>query len=126
MSPTQPPATSPSSDGSPLGIVAGRGELPFTVAAAAQHQGRHVVLFALRGFADPAEVTAYPHHWVRLGQFGRLCRLARRRGCRDLVLIGGVERPALWQLRPDLATLLLYRRIKGLFRGGDDRLLSGI
>jgi UDP-2,3-diacylglucosamine hydrolase len=126
MSPTTFPGASQKPDGSPVGIVAGRGQLPFTVAAAARDQGRRVVLFALRGFADPGEVAAYPHHWLRLGQFGRLCRLARREGCRDLVLIGGVQRPRLWQLRLDWATLRLYGRIKRLFRGGDDRLLSGI
>jgi DUF1009 family protein len=126
MSPTTVPPGSQAADGAPLGIVGGRGVLPFTVAAAARDQGRRVVLFALRGFADPGEVGAYPHHWVRLGQFGKVCRLARREGCRDLVLIGGVQRPTLRQLRPDWTTLLLYRRIKRLFRGGDDHLLSGI
>jgi len=126
MSPTTLPVKSELAAGTPLGIVSGRGALPFTVAAAANHEGRRVVLFALRGFADRSEVTAYSHYWVRLGQFGRLCKLARREGCRDLVLIGGVQRPRLWQLWPDWTTLLLYRRIKHLFRGGDDHLLSGI
>jgi DUF1009 family protein len=84
------------------------------------------VLFPLKGWADPAAVGAYPHHWVGLAQFGKFCRLARREDCRDVVIIGMVIRPSPHQLRPDLATLRLLPRIVRLFRGGDDHLLSGI
>jgi DUF1009 family protein len=113
-------------DGSALGIICGRGTLPSTVAAAAVRSGRSVVLFPLRGFAAPSMVSGHRHHWIRLGQFAKLCRLARRENCRDLVLIGGVERPAISDLWPDFGTLLLLPRIMRLFRGGDDHLLSGI
>ena len=89
----------------PLAIVCGGGSLPFAVADAAQQRGRGVVLFALRGSADAARVAGYPHHWVTIGQVGTVCRLARRAGCRDMVFIGGVVRPASGTLRPDLETL---------------------
>ena len=97
--------------GAPLAIVCGAGSLPFAVAEAARRQGRGVVLFALRGWADPARVASYPHHWVRFGQLGRFCRTARREGCRDVVFIGSVVRPSLWQVWPDLATMRLMPQI---------------
>ena len=111
---------------SPLAIISGGGGLPFTVADAAGKRGRRVVLFAIRGFADPQRVAGYPHYWMGLGQFGRFCHLAHQEGCRDVALIGSVVRPAFWQIRPDFKTLRLLPRIFGLFRGGDDYLLSGI
>src|SRR5262249_48612938 len=37
-----------------------------------------------------------------------------------------VVRPAIWQVRFDFETLLLLPRILGMFRGGDDHLLSGV
>jgi DUF1009 family protein len=84
------------------------------------------VLFAIRGWADPQRVAAYPHHWASFGQFGWFCRVAQREGCRDVVLIGSVVRPAIWKIRPDFKTLRLLPRIVGLLRGGDDRLLKGV
>ena len=110
----------------PLAIICGGGSLPLAVAGAARRQGRGVVLFALRGWAEPAAVAAYPHHWVRIGQLGRFCRSARREGCRDVVFIGSIVRPSLWQIWPDLTTLRRMPRIIAMFRGGDDHLLSGL
>jgi hypothetical protein len=110
----------------PLAIICGGGSLPFAVADAAKRSGRHVVLFALQGAAEAQRVADYPHHWARIGQFGRFFRLAREEGCRDVVLIGSVVRPRVTQLWPDLATLRVLPRLIGLFRGGDDHLLSGI
>jgi UDP-2,3-diacylglucosamine hydrolase len=110
----------------PLAIICGGGSLPFAVADAAVRAGRKVVLFALRGFAEAQSVARYPHHWTGLGQFGRFRRMARAEGCRDVVFIGSLVRPKITQLWPDLATLLRLPRLIGAFRGGDDRLLSGI
>jgi len=110
----------------PLAIICGAGSLPFAVAEAARRQGRNVVLFALRGWADPDRVASYPHYWVRFGQLGRFCRAARREGCRDVVFIGSVVRPSLWQVWPDLAAMRVLPRIIAMFRGGDDHLMSGI
>jgi DUF1009 family protein len=110
----------------PLAIICGAGGLPFAVAEAARRQGRSVVLFALRGWADPGRVESYPHHWVGFGQLGRFCRTARREGCRDVVFIGSIVRPSLWQIWPDLATMRLMPQIIRMFRGGDDHLMSSI
>jgi DUF1009 family protein len=111
---------------SPLAIICGAGNLPFTVADAAGRRGRRAVLFALRGWADPRRVADYRHHWIALGQFGRLCRLARREACRDVVFVGSLVRPPIWRLRLDLPTLRLLPRMLRIYRGGDNHLLSGI
>ena len=112
--------------GKPLAIVCGGGTLPFAVADAAIRRGRQVVLFALRGWADPQRVASYRHHWIWIGNFGRFKRIASEEGCHDIVLIGAVSRPSLRQLRPDLATLRLLPRLYSLFCGGDDHLQSGV
>jgi DUF1009 family protein len=110
----------------PLGLICGAGTVPFAVADAVKRRGRAVVLFPLRGWVDPAAVAAYPHHWIALGQFGRFCRLARAERCRELVLVGGLVRPSLRQLRFDWGTLRQMPLIVRSFRGGDDHLLSGM
>jgi Uncharacterized protein conserved in bacteria len=113
-------------DNGPLAVICGGGALPFAVADAVGKRGRRVVLFAIRGWADPQRVAAYSHHWASFGQFGWFCRVAQREGCRDVVLIGSVVRPAIWKIRPDFKTLRLLPRIVGLLRGGDNRLLKGV
>lgn len=110
----------------PLAIVCGAGNMPYRVADAAIGCGRRVVLFALTGWADPAQVARYRHHWARLGQLGRLRRIARQEGCRDIVFIGALTRPAITQLRFDLTTLTFLPRIIKAFAGGDDHLLTRV
>ena len=111
---------------SPIGIICGAGSLPGAVAEAAVRRGRPVFLMGIEGWAEPRIISSYPHCWIRLGQFGRARRLAQAAGCRDIVFIGAVLRPAVRALRLDLATVRLLPRLVKLFRGGDDRLLAGI
>jgi UDP-2,3-diacylglucosamine hydrolase len=113
-------------DQGPLAIICGAGTLPFAVADAVRGRGRDVVLFALRGWADPERVTAYRHHWGALGQFGWVCRQAGAEGCRDIVFIGTIARPPLWRLRFDWGTLRILPRVMAAYRGGDNHLLSGV
>ncbi len=110
----------------PLAIISGGGSIPPAVAQAAARSGRRVVVFALRGWADPAWVMGYPHHWIAVGQFGRLTRLMRREGCREVVFIGTLVRPALSQLRLDWGTVRALPHIWRSYRGGDNHLLSGM
>ncbi len=119
-------AAAPLTDDGPLAVICGGGSLPFSIADAVSRRGRRVVLFAIRGCADPQRVARYPHHWAYFGQFGWFCRVARGEGCRDVVFIGSVVRPGIWQIRPDVKTLRLLPRVFGLFRGGDDHLLKGV
>jgi DUF1009 family protein len=110
----------------PVAIICGGGSLPLTVADTVERSGRPVVLFPIHGWADPSGFTRYRHHWLHLASAGRFRRLARMEGCRDVVMIGNGVRPAIHELRFDWLTLRLLPRIIRIFRGGDDKLLSGV
>jgi UDP-2,3-diacylglucosamine hydrolase len=110
----------------PLAILCGGGSFPGAVAEAVSRRGRRPVMFPIRGWADADVVERYAHHWLAIGQAGRFFRLARAEGCREAVFIGTMLRPAITQLRPDWYMLRLMPRIAAVFRGGDDRLLSGV
>jgi UDP-2,3-diacylglucosamine hydrolase len=114
------------SEQAPVAIICGGGSFPGAVAQAIERSGRRPVMFAIRGWADPAIVQRYAHHWIALGQLGRLVRLAKAERCREAVFIGTLLRPALWQIRFDWQTLRALPRIVRFFRGGDDRLLTGV
>jgi DUF1009 family protein len=113
------------SDG-PLALICGGGTLPGAVADAVTGGGRRVVLFPIRGWADPALVEKYPHCWLAVAQVDRFLRRARAEGCRDVAFIGTAVRPPFRSLRVDWGMLRLLPRVWRMYRGGDDHLLSGV
>jgi len=50
-------AAGKTADDGPLAIICGGGSLPFAVADAVGRRGRRVVLFAIRGWAEPKRVV---------------------------------------------------------------------
>ncbi len=110
----------------PLGILAGGGDLPSRVAAAARASGRAVFVVALEGYADRRLLTACDHAPARLGAAGRILQLLRDHGCRDLVLVGPVRRPSLLDLRPDAEGARILARIGRAAFAGDDGLLAAV
>lgn len=110
----------------PLGILAGGGVLPAEVARAVAATGRRVLMFGLVGEAGP-EIAAFAPIPVQRGQLGRLFRLCRRAGARDLVVIGGVSQRRLPRLTEcDLAGLWHVWRNRDLLRSGDDGVLRRV
>jgi DUF1009 family protein len=110
----------------PVGLIAAGGVLPFAVADSLSARGIGSVVFALSGVCDAQRVKQFRHHWISVGQLGRAIELFRAEGCRDLVFIGTLVRPALSEIRLDWGTLRVLRQVWASFRGGDDHLLSGI
>ncbi len=109
-----------------LGILAGGGRLPGRVAAAATAAGRAVFIVGLDGFADPAAVAPWPHAMIRMGAAGRILATLRGAGCRDLVLIGAVRRPSVFDMRPDAEGARLLARAGRAAFAGDDGLLAAV
>ncbi|GBQ71996.1 hypothetical protein AA103196_2937 [Ameyamaea chiangmaiensis NBRC 103196] len=112
--------------GGAVGILAGAGRLPADVAAAVVAQGRPVFIVGFQDFADPAVLAPYPHDMIRLAAAGRILTALRQHGCRELVLIGPVRRPALRDLRPDGEGARLLARLGRSLFSGDDGLLASI
>ena len=71
-------------------------------------------------------MAGFRHHWISVGQLGRATKLFRSEGCRDLIFIGSLVRPALSEIRLDWGTLRVLGKVMTAFRGGDDHLLSGV
>ncbi|MCA8929284.1 MAG: UDP-2,3-diacylglucosamine diphosphatase LpxI [Alphaproteobacteria bacterium] len=109
----------------PLGIVAGRGDLPARLAEQALAQGRPVFVLALTGQADPATIAPYPHAWVRLADGTAALKHLRGAGVEELVFAGAVKRPSLLSLRPDRRAATFLAKV-GWRALGDDSLLSAI
>lgn len=112
--------------GGPIAVLAGRGAIPRIVAEAAARRGRTPIVFAVAGEADPAEFRMYSTHLLKIGEVGKLFRLMRESGCREVVFIGAIARPDLRRIRPDLGMVKLLPELFQLLRGGDDTVLTGV
>ncbi len=112
--------------GEPLAIICGGGSFPGAVADAVARAGRRPVMFGIKGWADAKVIERYAHHWIAIGQAGRFFRLAHAERCREVLFIGTVLRPPIAQLRLDWQTIKLMPRVIRFFRGGDDKLLTGV
>jgi len=126
MRPDEPSTVTADAVDDPVAIICGGGSFPGAVADAVARRGRRPVMFAVRGWADPQVIERYSHHWIAIGQAGRFFRLARAENCREGLFIGTLLRPPLTQIRLDWQSIRLMPRVIRFFRGGDDRLLSGL
>ncbi|THD46166.1 MAG: LpxI family protein [Bradyrhizobium sp.] len=109
----------------PLAIICGGGAFPLEVARAAAATGASPFLVGLVGASDPG-VEAFPHVWLHLGQVGKLFAELAARGIAEVALVGALTRPEFADLRFDWGALKRAPELAKAFRGGDNRLLSGI
>jgi UDP-2,3-diacylglucosamine hydrolase len=109
----------------PLGIIAGRGPLPCVLAEAASARGLPLHIVAIRGEARQ-EIERFPHTWIKWGEIGKMFAALEKNGCGDLVIIGGVNRPDLANVKFDLGALKTLPFLLSLGKGGDDHVLSRI
>lgn len=105
-----------------LGLIAGGGSLPVRVARHCVETDRGVFVLRLRGFAD-AELGRFDGCDIGMAELGRGFEALREAGCQTVCFAGGVQRPDLGALRPDLRGLLALPGALLAARGGDDGLL---
>ncbi|MBE7217830.1 MAG: UDP-2,3-diacylglucosamine diphosphatase LpxI [Caulobacteraceae bacterium] len=109
--------------GGALGLIAGGGDLPVALAARCTAAGRPVFVVRLRGFADPAALSAFPGADAGLAELGRCLELLRAAGCTSVCFAGDVARPDFAALKPDWRGLRELPGAVAAARRGDDALL---
>ncbi len=110
----------------PLGIVAGAGMLPLALVKRCTDIGQRVAVVALDGSANVHDFSPHLRTNIPIGRGGAIVRFFREHGVQEIVFIGAVKRPSIWDIRPDWWTLLHLGPT--LIRGGlgDDGLLRVI
>lgn len=108
-----------------LGIIAGAGRLPALLLEQCDRANIHPHIIALKGQADPALYAGRDHVVLRLGAAGDLFRYLRDKNIQDVVMIGAVKKPSLFDLRPDFYAARFLTRV-GFSALGDDTLLTAI
>lgn len=108
-----------------LGLIAGGGDLPATLARRCEQALRPLFVVRLRGFAGEA-MQAWPGEEVGLAELGRCFSVLRAAGCEAVCLAGDVSRPDFAALKPDLRGLRALPGAIAAARQGDDALLRFI
>jgi DUF1009 family protein len=110
----------------PLGLIAGGGNMPLRVIAAARAAGRDVFAVVVQGWADPADFAGIPHVIVRVGAGGHAIEQFRAHGVRQIVLCGRAQRPSLTAIMPDAGMARMLVRVGVAAFQGDDGLLKAV
>ena len=110
---------------SKLGLIAGGGALPLSVAARCEAEGRPVFVVRLAGFADP-HLARYPGVDAGMAEIGRVLSALKKAGCDAVCFAGMVNRPDFRSLKPDLKGMTLLPGIIAEAAKGDDALLRKI
>lgn len=110
---------------SKLGLIAGGGALPLSVAARCEAEGRPVFVVRLAGFADP-HLARYPGVDAGMAEIGRVLSALKKAGCDAVCFAGTVNRPDFRSLKPDFKGMTLLPGIIAEAAKGDDALLRKI
>lgn len=110
---------------SKLGLIAGGGALPVSVAARCEAEGRPVFVVRLAGFAD-LHLARYPGIEAGMAEFGKILSALKKAGCTGVCFAGTVSRPDFKTLKPDLKGATLLPGIIKAATQGDDALLRRI
>lgn len=97
-----------------LGLIAGNGVYPATMVAGARAGGVHrLVVAAFDDETDPALAEKVDSiEWFRVGQLSKLIRYFKKEGVAEAVMVGQIAPKNLFDLRPDLRTLMMLGRLK--------------
>lgn len=110
-----------------LGIIAGGGAIPRQLIEQCQISGVEFSVLAIEGNAekDLFKDGNFSYKWIRLGQAGTGFKFFAEQGVKDVVMIGTIKRPGLFDLVPDLRTTAFFAKV-GAKALGDDGLLRAV
>ncbi|MDD9335247.1 MAG: UDP-2,3-diacylglucosamine diphosphatase LpxI [Rickettsiaceae bacterium] len=107
-----------------VGIIAGNGLLPISLANSFIKQGGQCYIAALEGEANPVLYQDFTHQFFKIGMVKPIIEYFRKYDVKNIIFAGSVNRPNLRSIKVDLmGSRLLARILKQKFLG-DDKLLS--
>jgi UDP-2,3-diacylglucosamine hydrolase len=97
-----------------LGVIAGNGIYPHTFVRAARSAGEpRLVAACFRGETEEGLLELVDEaQWFRVGQLTRMIRFFQDEGVGRAVMVGQIAPGNLFDLRPDLRTLMMLARVK--------------
>lgn len=105
-----------------LGIIAGNGELPKSIAKAAFEKNIPIVTICIKNFASKDDFQAYGEAIeLPLGKVGSAVKYLKKNNISHITIGGSIKRPSLFSLKPDFeGSKLLTKILTKKFLGDDD------
>lgn len=99
---------------STLGLISGNGFYPATMARAARRAGVKTLVAAAfeNETRDDLSIEVDVMEWMRVGHLGKMIKYFRRHDVSHAVMVGQIAPKNLFDLRPDMRTLLMMARLK--------------
>lgn len=107
-----------------LGIIAGRGSLPYLIASNYTKQGGKCYIAAIKDEADIDQIKDFEYKILKIGMIGEAVKYFKDNEVKNIIFIGGVNRPNFKNLSVDKIGGLLLFKIVGQKIRGDDNLLK--
>jgi len=109
----------------PIALFAGKGELPRLLIQTFQSQKRPFVVLAFKGQTEESLVKDISHLWIHFGEAGKVINYLKDNQIQEVVMAGGVSRPAMSEIRPDWEGIKWLAKISSRALG-DDNLLRHV
>lgn len=103
-----------------IGIIAGSGELPFTIATSYASQSGKCYIAALEGETNLQLLQDVPYQSFKIGNVGAIIEYFHKFNVQKVIFAGGIKRPNFWSIKVDMiGGALLAKIIKQKFLGDD-------
>ena len=106
-----------------LAIIAGNGSIPFYLIEECKKIGREYCLILIEGHGKELSEKYNPDYVVSLSKMGRAVKYVKNLGIQHILMVGGVTRPSLKNILPDLWTAKFLTTISSKV-SGDNSVLS--
>jgi len=107
-----------------LGIIAGEGSLPKQVVQECIQKHIEPFVVVMRDFAKTDDYNSCTHMEARFGDVGKVISFFRRHNVKNVIFAGGVKKPSLTTVKPDIKGLFLLARLLKSKLFGDNTVLQ--
>jgi len=107
-----------------LGIIAGGGNLPSSIADAYKINGGECFIAGLKGYAEPKLFDKFSYKSFKIGNVGAILEFFKNNNVTKIAFAGRVNRPNLSNIQADFMGCILLARILKAKILGDDSLLQ--
>lgn len=107
-----------------LGIVAGNGNLPISIIRECENNKIKPFIIILKDFAKESDYKNFTHKTLSLGDVGKAISFFKKNKIKHIVFAGGVKKPDLKTIWPDLKGFFLLLKLLKCKIFGDDTILQ--